>query len=282
MTAATRSEQPDKGTAIGLPRVRQRANRTKELSSSVNSPYLNAGYPANSVHGRIVHRIGADIVAGRVLPGGRLPREAELMEEFGASRSAVRDAIKVLASKGLVKTRQRGGTQICEPPRWNAFDVDILTWRFAGGIDLRFVEDLLELRLATEPFAARLAAIRAESEDVAKISQALEAMRASSGDWSTYAQADATFHMTVFAASQNPFFHRLGVVVHDVLSATFNAEEAFSNRSGAETKRILAEDIAVHTRLFEAIAQRDPARAEEQIRAIITFAHANLSRAIVS
>lgn len=246
----------------------------------MNALYENTGYPANSVHGRIVHRIGGDIVAGRVPPGDRLPREAELMTEFGASRSAVRDAVKVLASKGLVKTRQRGGTQVCEPQRWNAFDVDILAWRFAAGIDLRFVQDLVELRLATEPFAVRLAAVRAEGEDLARISAALEHMRASSGDWAAYAKADGVFHMAVFAASHNPFFLRLGMVVHDVLSATFNAEQAFSNRSLAEMRRVVAKDIAVHALLFEAISQKDPARAEEHIRAIITFARANLSRAV--
>ena len=251
-----------------------------DCPAPVNNPYENAGYPAKSVHGRIVHRIGADIVAERIRPGERLPREAELMVEFGASRSAVRDAVKVLASKGLVKTRQRGGTQICEPERWNTFDVDILAWRFRAGIDLRFVQDLIELRLATEPFAARLAAIRAEGEDLARIAEALERMKASSGDWHAYAKADGGFHMAVFAASHNPFFRRLGTVVHDVLSATFNAEHAIANHTAAETKRLIAEDIAVHARLFDAIAQKDPARAEEHIRAIITFARANLSRAV--
>ena len=93
-------------------------------------------------------------------------------------------------------------------------------------------------------------------------------------------KADGGFHMAVFAASHNPFFRRLGTVVHDVLSATFNAEHAIANHTAAETKRLIAEDIAVHARLFDAIAQKDPARAEEHIRAIITFARANLSRAV--
>ena len=283
MTAGVRTQRGETAMLGSPPHGRAAlAPPTKPIAAltSVNNPYENAGYPANSVHGRIVHRIGADIVAGRVRPGERLPREAELMVEFGTSRSAVRDAVKVLASKGLVKTRQRGGTQICEPERWNTFDVDILAWRFAAGIDLRFVQDLVELRLATEPFAARLAAIRAEGDDLARIAEALDRMKASSGDWSAYARADGTFHMAVFAASHNPFFHRLGTVVHDVLSATFNAEHAIANHTVAETKRVIAEDIAVHARLFEAIAQKDPARAEEHIRAIITFARANLSRAI--
>lgn len=280
--ARERAGQAKSGTVVR--RVHARAPRALSSNPSpsvpVNALYENAGYPANSVHGRIVHRIGADIVAGRVQPGERLPREAELMAEFGASRSAVRDAVKVLASKGLVKTRQRGGTQVCEPPRWNAFDVDILAWRFAAGIDLRFVQDLVELRLATEPFAARLAAIRAEGEDIARIAAALERMRANSADWSAYAVADGGFHMAVFAASHNPFFLQLGTVVHDVLAATFNAEQAFANRGAAEMRRVVAEDIAVHASLFEAIAQKDPARAEEHIRAIITFARANLRRAV--
>ena len=240
----------------------------------------SVGYPANSVHGRIVHKIGEDIVAGRILPGERLPREAELMTEFGSSRSAVRDAIKVLASKGLVKTRQRGGTQICEQQRWNAFDIDILTWRFAGGIDLAFVQDLVELRLATEPFAARLAAIRAQPDDIKKIAAALERMKASTHDWASYLRADESFHMALFASSHNHFFLRLGLVVQDVLRATFHAEQLFTKRSAAEMNKVISEDMAVHTNLFQAIAQYDPARAEEHMKAIITFARANLSRAV--
>lgn len=240
----------------------------------------SVGYPANSVHGRIVHKIGEDIVAGRIAPGERLPREAELMTEFGSSRSAVRDAVKVLASKGLVKTRQRGGTQICEQQRWNAFDIDILTWRFAAGIDLAFVQDLVELRLATEPFAARLAAIRAKAEDINKISKALERMKTSTRDWPSYVRADEAFHMAVFVSSHNRFFLRLGLVVQDVLRATFHAEQLFSKRDAAEMGKVISEDIAVHASLFRAIAQNDPARAEEHMKTIITFARSNLSRAV--
>lgn len=239
----------------------------------------SVGYPANSVHGRIVHKIGGAIVAGRILPGARLPREAELMTDFGSSRSAVRDAVKVLASKGLVKTRQRGGTQICEQNRWNAFDIDILTWRFAAGIDLAFIQDIVELRLATEPFAARLAAIKAQPDDIEGMSSALARMKASTRDWASYVKADGAFHVALFEASHNPFFVRLGTVVQGVLSATFHAEQLLSTRSQAELNRVMSEDISVHMELFRAIAQKDPARAEEHTKAIITFARANLMRA---
>ncbi len=239
-----------------------------------------SGYPANSVHGRIVHKIGGDIVGKRLLPGEKLPREAELMTEFGSSRSAVRDAVKVLASKGLVRTRQRGGTQICEPFRWNAFDIDILTWRFAAGIDLAFVDDLVELRLATEPYAARLAATRAKAEDTNSMEAALSRMRANTSDWSSYVMADEAFHMTLFAASHNQFLTRLGTVVHNLLRTTFHAEQLFAKRDGAEVHRVITADIALHTDLFEAITRGDPVGAEEYMKTIITFARGNLSRAV--
>lgn len=235
------------------------------------------GYPVHSVHGRIVHSIGRKVIAGDIRPGDRLPREAELMVEFGTSRTAVRDAVKVLASKGLVKTRQRGGTQVCKYQQWNPFDIDILTWRFSVGIDADFVRDLVELRLATEPFAVRLAAVRASSEDLARMDVAHSHMRDCAGDWQLYLQADRSLHMAFFAASHNDFFVRLGAIVHDVMKATFHAEELYKSRNGAELKLFIARDLMMHTTVLNAIKQSDPEAAERSMKEIITFARTHLT-----
>ncbi|MBL8583086.1 MAG: FadR family transcriptional regulator [Rhizobiaceae bacterium] len=210
-----------------------------------------------------------------IRPGERLPREAELMTQFGASRTAVRDAVKVLASKGLVKTRQRGGTQVCDMLQWNAFDIDILAWRFQAGIDLPFVQDLIELRLATEPFAVRLAATRALPQDLDMMEEAHGRMQNSIGDWVAYANADSVLHMTIFSASHNRFLQSLGLIVHDVMTATFHAEE--QSRGGTALRGVMYDDLALHTRLLACIRDRDPDRAEDAMRAIINFAHAQLT-----
>lgn len=244
----------------------------------MNSFLEGGGYPAHSVHGRIVHTIGREIISGAIDPGDRLPREAELMAEFGASRTAVRDAVKVLASKGLVKTRQRGGTQVCDPQQWNPFDIDILTWRFSVGIDADFVRDLVELRLATEPFAVRLAAIRASSDDLFRMDSALRHMSACTGDWPSYLKADRSLHLAIFAASHNGFFARLGAIVHDVMKATFHAEELYRNRTETELQKFIQQDLATHANLLAAIKENDPERAERSMKEIITFARTHLSK----
>lgn len=228
-----------------------------------------------------MHKIGREVIAGSIRPGDRLPREAELMVEFGASRTAVRDAVKVLASKGLVQTRQRGGTQVRDPQQWNPFDIDILSWRFSVGIDEGFVRDLVELRLATEPFAVRLAAVRATADDLLRMDLALRRMSACTGNWPSYLEADRSLHLAIFAASHNGFFARLGGIVHDVMKATFHAEELYRNRTDAELKAFIQQDLSTHASLVSAIKQNDPENAERAMKEIVVFARTHLSRVTV-
>ena len=86
------------------------------------------GYPLDGQHGRIVHTIGRRIVSGEIRPGELLPTPARVQ----ASRGVVREAIKVLAAKGLVASRPRTGTRVRPPESWNLLDPDVLAWRQAG------------------------------------------------------------------------------------------------------------------------------------------------------
>ena len=87
-----------------------------------------AGYRLRGIQGRLIRRLGRAIVRGNHAPGSLLPREAELMAEHGASRTSVREAIKVLSAKGLVETRQKVGTRVRPRDEWNIFDADVLGW----------------------------------------------------------------------------------------------------------------------------------------------------------
>ena len=83
----------------------------------MTSPTLAAGdasrvYPTRGVHGRLVEQIGRRILGGELAPGAMLPRDAELVQELGISRTAVREAIKVLAAKGLIESRQKLGMRV--------------------------------------------------------------------------------------------------------------------------------------------------------------------------
>jgi len=155
--------------------------------------------------GRVVGSIGEGIIKGRYPPGSLLPREPELIAKFGVSRTALREALKVLAAKGLVETRQRVGTRVRSQEQWNHFDPEITGWNLANGFRDGFVHDLIEFRQITEPAAARLAARRASVKDLAAIAAALEGMQvaAAEKDPAAYAEADARFHICVFLASHN-------------------------------------------------------------------------------
>src|SRR5215468_7125056 len=166
------------------------------------TPSRAPGYRLRGIHGRVVNAIGEAIVKGRYRPGTLLPREPELIAKFGVSRTALREALKVLAAKGLVETRQRVGTRVRPPEQWNHFDPEITAWQLADGFRDGFVHDLIEFRQTMEPAAARLAAIRASPEDIADIAAALEAMEegAARNDPAAYAEADASFHIRIFLA----------------------------------------------------------------------------------
>src|ERR1700730_3325462 len=98
-------------------------------------------YPEQSLHGRIVHAIGRRIVRGDLHPGDLLPAETELR----ASRTVVREAVKVLAATRLVESRPKIGTRVRPRDAWNLLDPDVLTWQQDGAVGE--VYDALLLKL---------------------------------------------------------------------------------------------------------------------------------------
>ena len=102
-------------------------------SSALAAGDASRVYPTRGVHGRLVEQIGRRILGGELAPGAMLPREAELVQELGISRTAVREAIKVLAAKGLVESRQKLGMRVRPERAWNLLDPDVLAWQAASG-----------------------------------------------------------------------------------------------------------------------------------------------------
>ena len=89
----------------------------------MSSPRLSPpGYPRGGLHGQIVHAIGRQILSGKIRPGDLLPAQPGLP----ASRTVLREAIKVLAAKGLVESRPRTETRVRPRPAWNLLDPDVL------------------------------------------------------------------------------------------------------------------------------------------------------------
>src|SRR5258707_6472034 len=140
------------------------------------------GYRLRGAHGRLVHAIGQKILSGQLRPGEPLPRESELIAQFQVSRTAIREATRVLAAKGLIESRQKAGTKVRPRTQWNLLDPDILAWQSTDGLTRQVVDDLVELRQVIEPTAARLAASRATPAEIADIATAYERMAEAAGD----------------------------------------------------------------------------------------------------
>lgn len=227
-------------------------------------------YPTRALHAKLAHEIGRRIITGVYAEGASLPRESELTEEFGISRQAVREALKVLAAKGLVASRRRTGTSVLPRASWNLLDPDVLAWHTPECIRKEFLDDLIELRRAVEPAAAELAARRADPERVGRIKTALDGMRANIDDTPLFLQADADFHAALLTASGNSLFERLSTIIGPVLGMSFKlqAQAAWRFRIGVEE----------HAAVYEAIARGDPKTAHDTMEEIVSTARETINR----
>ena len=234
------------------------------------------GLPVRAgVHGEVVRRLGLGILEGSWPPGARLPNETELCELYRVSRTALREAVRFLAAKGLIEARPRLGMVVRSRESWNLLDPELLAWqRDWGTFDAALVRSLLEARRVIEPAAAALAAERATSADLARIEAALLGMIQNlPGDLDACCKADVAFHREILAASHNIVFRQLAGTIGAALEATF--------RISTELSRSYERTIEAHRDVLEAIRMRNRGTAEARMRALIDVAQADLAPAMV-
>ena len=111
----------------------------------------------HNFHAHVMYTLGTAIVGGTYKEGQILPGDSDLIDQFGVSRTVLREALKTLSAKGLVEARARVGTRVLPRARWNMFDSDVLLWHLESGISFDFIASLAEIRMAVEPDAAALA-----------------------------------------------------------------------------------------------------------------------------
>ena len=115
------------------------------FSHEAMKPGANS-YRLKGIQGRVISNIGENIVRNVYPPGTLLPRETDLMDIYQASRTTIREAVKVLCAKGMVETRQKVGTRVLGQSYWNIFDSDVLLWHAQDNIDNDILTDLIEMR----------------------------------------------------------------------------------------------------------------------------------------
>jgi DNA-binding FadR family transcriptional regulator len=143
------------------------------------------------------------IVAGTYPPGSLLPTEPVLCETFSVSRTVVRESVKMLQEKGLVRVRQGSGTAIADPDSWNLLDEQVLAASIGAEEDSAILDDLVVTRRLLEADMAFVAARTIGADDLARLGELVELMDTLVADWTRYIRRDKEFHDVVMRASGN-------------------------------------------------------------------------------
>lgn len=178
--------------------------------------------PATASHERVLQQIGRQITGGQLAPG-TVVTLASLMSDFNASRTVIREAVRVLEDHGLLRSRRRVGITVCEPSEWDSLNSSVIRWRLDGPRRADQLRELMELRTAVEPVAASLAAVRATDEQRDELGRLAAVMQRlgekGEGDGDAYLAADIRFHALLLTASGNPLLARLADAVREILVA---------------------------------------------------------------
>jgi DNA-binding FadR family transcriptional regulator len=204
--------------------------------------------------------IGAKIVSGRLKVGKILDGEVAASGQRQVSRAAYREAMRILAAKGLVESRTKIGTRVSPVSKWHLLDPDVLSWMFAHEPPPHLLISLFELRKLVEPEAAALAAKRRSRKQLAQMAAALEEMTQETLQTNLGRQADRTFHDTLLAASGNPFL------------STLSSSAAWSTIFKDQGRRSRRDPITDHIKVYDAIAAGNAKAARAAMIELIELA----------
>jgi DNA-binding FadR family transcriptional regulator len=213
------------------------------------------------LHGMIARDLGVGIVSGRYRTGDLLNNEIEASERLKVSRSAYREAIRILDAKGLVHSRPKVGTRVSAPESWHLLDPDVLSWIFESDPDETLLANLFELRRIVEPEAAALAASRRTREHLHGMKRALEGMAQHSLVTEAGRLADREFHSTLLRASSNAFLASLT----SGIAAAITWTTMFKQRKN----RLVRDPMPDHQRVYDAIEAADPVAAHKAMRVLV-------------
>ncbi len=213
-------------------------------------------YPDRGLHGHVVDELGLKILSGELVAGAIVDTE-ELAAGYDVSRTVVREALKVLAGKGLIDARPRRGTFVRERVHWNLLDPDVLRWQFDSVTDLSILDKLHEVRVMVEPAAAGLAAVRRTDADLRVLFGAVDAMAESPAEADKIAAADLEFHLGLVAATHNELIEQLSIIIGIGLTA----RDKFVHSHRVSIKR----GLDMHRQIAVAIEQGDETAAHERM-----------------
>lgn len=223
--------------------------------------------PGRNLTGQVIDSLRRRIVDGPLKPGDKLPTESKLIEEFGVSRTVIREAIAGLRADGLVEPRQGVGVFVTTPPD-RGLDMAFLT----GSADkISAIIEMLELRAAVEIEAAGLAAQRCSPAQEISIREAFREMDACLERGESAGEADRNFHLAIAEATNNRSFRDFFTFLGSRTIPRAQLESSGSERTASPVYvRQVQEE---HRAIMDAIAKRDSDAARDAMRVHLKGSH---------
>jgi DNA-binding FadR family transcriptional regulator len=202
---------------------------------------------------QIAQHLMRRIIERDLPPGTLLPTETELVREFSVGKSAIREAVRIVSTKGLVEVVQGSGMRVAPRQRWNLIDPELIS--MVGGNVVSIV-DLMELRLALEPSIAAHAATRATPDQLDQLAVLVAKSAAHPDDSEGIVERDMEFHNLMAEAADNPLY--------SIVLGSVSELQVELRRKVDMTERGRDHGMEYHARILEALRRRDPegARAE--------------------
>lgn len=201
---------------------------------------------------QVAQQLAAEIKAGRLAPGAKLPTEARLAEQFAVSRTVVREAVSRLKSLALVDSRQGSGVFVAANQPFIPLNFDA---RHADSHSA--VAQMVEVRRALEAEAAALAAQRRKASDIKAIRQAVRALDKAVQAGGDGVEEDLRFHRSVAEAAHNPFL----IATLDYLAQFMRGAISVTRANEARRADFTTQVRAEHAAITEAIAVGDAVQA---------------------
>lgn len=194
-------------------------------------------------------------VQGELRPGDRLPSERELAEQFGVSRTAVREAVKALQEKRLVEVRPGKGTYVVDVADSRTDLVRETIGLMVGPLTGDGRTDLIQVRAILEPEIAALAAEKALEDELMTMQRAIDDMDANLDNVERFVDADLEFHLALAKATQNSL---IPILIEPVVDLLREQRKRMSLIRGAKLR-----GQQHHRRILKAVRERDPEAARQ-------------------
>jgi len=240
------------------------------LDSPINDPLFKTLSREATLAEQVTGQIENLIVANQLQPGDRLPPERELAQQFGVSRTVIREAIRALVAKSLLEARPGGGT-VVRAPTMEAVAQSMRLFLRASQTEVDY-DKVHEVRRLLEVEIAGLAAERRTEEDVARMAAILDEVPTVGGDRDLLAQNDVNFHAALARATHNELFSLLLDSIADIM---FTVRQLGFSVPGMPDRT-----LRYHQAIFEQVKAGNPDQARQAMTEHLVEAEETMRQAL--